>query len=54
MVALGALLAATDAVEMETVVTAFAKKFASKPQIVELNKQAIIRGYNAARKIGSG
>jgi 2-oxoglutarate ferredoxin oxidoreductase subunit gamma len=47
MVALGALLAATGAVEVEAVIAAFAKKFASKPQIVELNKEAVMRGYHA-------
>lgn len=49
MVALGALVAATGAVEVEAVITAFAKKFASKPQIVELNKEAVMRGYQAVK-----
>ena len=53
VVALGALLAATKAVGMEAAMTAFAKKFASKPQIVELNKEALIRGYDAVGKIYS-
>lgn len=51
VVALGALLAATKAATMEAAATAFAKKFASKPQIVELNKEAMIRGYNAVGNI---
>lgn len=46
MVALGALIAATAAVEMEALFTAFAKKFASKPQVIEANKAAIKRGYD--------
>ncbi|MBP2638174.1 MAG: pyruvate/ketoisovalerate oxidoreductase, gamma subunit [Firmicutes bacterium] len=45
MVALGALIAATDAVDMEVLFKAFAKKFASKPQVIEANKVAINRGY---------
>lgn len=46
MVALGALIAATDAVDMEVLFKAFAKKFASKPQVIEANKVAIHRGYD--------
>jgi len=46
MVALGALIAATDAVEMEALFTAVAKKFAAKPQVIEVNKAAIKRGYD--------
>lgn len=46
MVALGALIAATDAVDMEILFKAFAKKFASKPQVIEANKVAINRGYD--------
>ncbi|SDE14135.1 2-oxoacid:acceptor oxidoreductase family protein [Sporomusa acidovorans] len=45
MVALGALIAATGAVEMEMLFTAFAKKFAAKPHILEPNQVAINRGY---------
>ena len=47
MVALGALLAATKAVSIEAVMDAFGKKFASKPKIVEVNREALMRGYNA-------
>lgn len=46
MVALGALIAATEAVEMEVLFKAFAKKFASKPHVIDANKQAILRGYD--------
>lgn len=50
MVALGALIAATEAVEMEMLFKAFAKKFASKPQVIEANKVAIKRGYDYIKK----
>jgi 2-oxoglutarate ferredoxin oxidoreductase subunit gamma len=50
MVALGALIAAIDAVEMEVLFTAFAKKFASKPQVIQANKAAIHRGYDYVKK----
>lgn len=50
MVALGALIAATDAVEMEVLFKAFAKKFASKPHVIEANKDAIHRGYDYVKK----
>ncbi|HWR05788.1 2-oxoacid:acceptor oxidoreductase family protein [Sporomusa sp.] len=46
MVALGALLAATDVVEKETLMNAFAKKFASKPGIVSANQEALNKGYD--------
>lgn len=44
MVALGALVAATKAVNTESVVKAFAKMFAKKPELLVLNKTAINRG----------
>lgn len=50
MVALGALIAATGAVDMEVLFTAFAKKFASKPQVIEANKIAIRRGYDYVKQ----
>ncbi|SDF56622.1 2-oxoacid:acceptor oxidoreductase family protein [Sporomusa acidovorans] len=50
MVALGALIAATGAVEMEMLFTAFAKKFAAKPQVIEANKKAIKHGYECVKK----
>ena len=49
MVALGALVAATDAVSKDLVYQAFAKKFASKPQLLEANKLAIDRGYDCVK-----
>ena len=49
MVALGALVAATGAVSKETVYKAFAKKFASKPHLLEANKVAIDRGYECVK-----
>ncbi|EGO62064.1 2-oxoacid:acceptor oxidoreductase family protein [Acetonema longum] len=44
MVALGALVAATKAVDTESVVKAFAKMFAKKPELLAINKTAINRG----------
>ena len=46
MVALGALIAATGAVRMDTLFMAFAKKFAAKPQVIEANKVAIQKGFD--------
>lgn len=46
MVALGALLAATDAVNMETLFAAFAEKFAAKTKLIAPNKEAILKGYD--------
>ena len=46
MVALGALLAATDVVEKESLMNAFAKKFASKPGMVPANQAALNKGYD--------
>jgi 2-oxoglutarate ferredoxin oxidoreductase subunit gamma len=51
MVALGALLAAADVVAEESVIAAFAKKFASKPHLVATNQEALRRGYQAVRSI---
>ncbi|HWR39176.1 MAG TPA: 2-oxoacid:acceptor oxidoreductase family protein [Patescibacteria group bacterium] len=50
MVALGALVAATGAVSLESVYKSFAKKFASKPHLMEANKIAINRGYDCVKK----
>jgi 2-oxoglutarate ferredoxin oxidoreductase subunit gamma len=44
MVVLGALLAATNAVDSESVVKAFAKMFAKKPELLTINQQALNRG----------
>lgn len=46
MVALGGLIAATHAVEIEALYQAFAKKFAARPELLTANKQAIQRGYD--------
>ncbi|VBB07899.1 pyruvate ferredoxin/flavodoxin oxidoreductase [Lucifera butyrica] len=44
MVVLGALVAATGAVEQDSVLQAFAKIFAKKPELKTINEQAIRRG----------
>ena len=44
MVVLGALIEATGAVSKESVNKAFAKMFAKKPELLEINSQAINRG----------
>jgi 2-oxoglutarate ferredoxin oxidoreductase subunit gamma len=49
MVVLGAVIAATGAVKQESVVKAFAKMFAKKPELLAINEQAIIRGAACVR-----
>jgi 2-oxoglutarate ferredoxin oxidoreductase subunit gamma len=44
MVVLGAIIAATKAVSQESVLKAFAKMFAKKPELLAINEQAIKRG----------
>ncbi len=44
MVMLGAVVAAAKAVAAESVLQAFVKLFAKKPQLVEVNKQALHKG----------
>ena len=44
MVVLGAVIAATGAVQFASVATAFAKMFAKKPGLLAINEQAIRRG----------
>ena len=44
MVILGALLTATEAVDTDSLLKAFAKMFAKKPDLLEINKQALLRG----------
>lgn len=44
MVILGALVAASNAVEIEALVQAFSKVFAKKPDLLSINEQAIHRG----------
>ena len=50
MVALGALVAATNVVDSMAVNKAFAKKFASKPQVIAANQEAIQKGYDCVKK----
>ncbi len=44
MVVLGAIIAATKAVSEESVLKAFAKMFAKKPELLAINEKAIKRG----------
>lgn len=44
MVVLGALIAATGTVSAESVLNAFAKMFAKKPELLSINEQAVKRG----------
>jgi len=44
MVVLGAIIAATKAVSQESVLKAFAKMFAKKPELLAINEKAIRRG----------
>jgi 2-oxoglutarate ferredoxin oxidoreductase subunit gamma len=50
MVALGAYIGATEAVSMEEVEEIVRKNFAAKPKLVDINLQALKRGY----EIGAG
>lgn len=52
MVALGALLAATGVVAEESVIAAFAQKFAAKPQLVAVNQAALRQGWLYSRDHG--
>ena len=45
MVMLGALLAATDAVDTDPLLQALEKMFAKRPALLDINKQALQRGY---------
>lgn len=49
MVVLGAYVGATDAVSIEVLKQFMRKKFATKPQFVELNMRALQEGYDRAR-----
>ncbi|TWH51969.1 2-oxoacid:acceptor oxidoreductase family protein [Sporomusa sp. KB1] len=51
MVALGALLAAAGVVEKASLMSAFAKKFASKPKMVPANEEALNKGYDYVMKL---
>jgi 2-oxoglutarate ferredoxin oxidoreductase subunit gamma len=44
MVVLGSIIAATGAVKSESILKAFAKMFAKKPELLAINEQAIQRG----------
>jgi 2-oxoglutarate ferredoxin oxidoreductase subunit gamma len=44
MIVLGAIVAASEAVKDESALQAFAKLFAKKPQLVEINKLALQKG----------
>ena len=46
MVALGALLAASGVVTKISLIEAFAKKFAAKPEMLPANREALDRGYD--------
>ncbi|MGI6092640.1 MAG: 2-oxoacid:ferredoxin oxidoreductase subunit gamma [Veillonellaceae bacterium] len=50
MVVLGAIVAATSAVEIDSVLKAFAKMFAKKPKLLEINEKALYRGANYIKK----
>lgn len=49
MVVLGALVAATGAVSLESVLQAFTKMFAKRPELLDVNKAALLTG---AKRIG--
>jgi 2-oxoglutarate ferredoxin oxidoreductase subunit gamma len=53
MVALGAYLGATDAVSMDEVVTVIRETFAAKPGVIDVNIEALEKGYElgAAHKV---
>jgi 2-oxoglutarate ferredoxin oxidoreductase subunit gamma len=51
MVALGAYLGATDAVSLEVVEEVIRETFAAKPQVVDVNIQALHRGYEIGRAV---
>lgn len=44
MVVLGAIVAATSCIALESVLKAFAKMFAKKPSLLEINEKALHRG----------
>ncbi|EAX46573.1 pyruvate/ketoisovalerate oxidoreductase, gamma subunit [Thermosinus carboxydivorans Nor1] len=50
MVVLGALIAATGAVATTSVLKAFQKMFAKKPELLAINEQAIHRGAECIKK----
>lgn len=50
MVVLGALVAATGAVDTDSLLKAFAKMFAKKLELLEINKAALLRGSQCIMK----
>jgi len=50
MVALGAYLGASGIASLDQVQTIVAESFAAKPALVELNRQALARGYDLGRQ----
>ena len=50
MVALGAYLAATDAVDLDAVERTIASTFAGKPKVIAVNQDALRRGYDLAKE----
>jgi 2-oxoglutarate ferredoxin oxidoreductase subunit gamma len=50
MVILGAVIAATGAVGYDSIIQAFGKMFAKKPELLGINKQAIYRGAEYAKQ----
>ncbi|TCL35933.1 2-oxoglutarate ferredoxin oxidoreductase subunit gamma [Anaerospora hongkongensis] len=50
MVVLGALLEATAAVDSDSVLQAFAKMFAKKPELLSINQQALSQGAKNIKK----
>ncbi len=51
MIILGALVAATGIVAVDSLIKAFAKVFASKPDLLTINEQAIRRGMEFIEKL---
>ncbi|MDD4600574.1 Pyruvate synthase subunit PorC [bioreactor metagenome] len=50
MVVLGAIVAATSCIELESVLKAFTKMFAKKPALLEINEKALRRGAEYIQK----
>jgi 2-oxoglutarate ferredoxin oxidoreductase subunit gamma len=51
MVVLGAVIAATGAVSYDSIMQAFGKMFAKKPELLAINEQAILRGAEYAKQM---
>jgi 2-oxoglutarate ferredoxin oxidoreductase subunit gamma len=50
MIILGALIAATNIVDFDSLIKAFTKIFAKKPKLFEINERAIHRGAEYIKK----